>query len=345
MPKISIPPGQVGTRGKNKTTHPGKVVKDAKQKRRSKAEMKRDGEAEAKAKADLAEARQESINRTAEFERADIANEDIVDATPRPAFTPKPRPLSRNQRSSSLTPFASATDIEVFDDPDEAPFIPGSKSLVVDADDSAVENDDPPPSPFMPGSKSSVDADDSAVENDDPPPPTPAKKKKAKITPKATTARVDTKKLGETANRKRKVVEDVEGDIPQDSNDEQPQEPKPKKMKVKMRDEINVATTKILEIQVKKTANNKYAEMVNSMGSSGKPASNVPSHSSLAVASGGRPLKREGAIADIKKSVGGKKLNREGAIADLTYPDKSTAFLPDLSSTRPDPGSRGNNIR
>jgi hypothetical protein len=277
MPKAAVSQSQVGTRAKNKTTHPGKVVKDSQQQRRTKAEIQQEKEAKAQAKLDLAEARQQGINRTAEFEHANIANEDIVDATPRPTFTPKPRTLSRNQKKSSLTPFADTTDIELSDDLDE--------------------------NPLTPGSKNSVDADDSAVENDGPPPPTPAEKMKVKITQNATTApTVDTKKLGETADRKRRV--DVEGDAPGGSDDEQLQEPRLKKMKVKMRDEISVATTKILEIEKK---GNKYAGMVNSMGSSGKPASKpeVPSHSQFQ-AVGGRQLKREGAIADIEKSVSDK---------------------------------------
>jgi hypothetical protein len=77
--------------------------------------------------------------------------------------------------------------------------------------------------------------------------------------------------------------------------------------------------------------------MVNSMGSSGKPASKVPSHSSQSQAVGGRQLKREGVIADIMKleSAGGKKLKREGAIADikksttLKFPDSSTRAAAD----------------
>src|ERR1700679_4240611 len=143
MPKATqdVPPRQMATRERNKTTHPGKVTKTSQ--RRTKAEVQQEKDAKTQAKKVLAEARQQSINRTAEFERADIANEDMVAATPRPMFTPKPRPLSRNQKNSPLTSFAGTSDIEVSDNLDETPFMPGS----VDADDSAVENNIPPPPP------------------------------------------------------------------------------------------------------------------------------------------------------------------------------------------------------
>jgi type II secretory pathway pseudopilin PulG len=283
MPKATPPERQIETRAKNKTTHPGKVVKTVQ--RRTKAEVQEEKNAKAQAKMALEDARQQSINRTAEFERADIANEDMVDATPRPIFTPKPRPLSRNQRNSPLTPFADTSDIESLV---ETPFKPDSAS------------------------KNLADTDDSSEDDDTPVPP--SKKSKAKITQKATSARVDVKKpgkttglkrgvvddveddipaldSGETAGRKRKVL-DVEGDIPLGSDEEQPQQPKPKKVKAKMRDEINVAAMKMIENE-KEPEGNMYAQMVKSMGTSGKPAPKVPSQS--------RPLKREGAIADIKK--------------------------------------------
>jgi hypothetical protein len=365
-PKVTVNKPPIQTRVQNKTTHPGNVdvtPKPPKRKRRTKAEVQAEKMAKVEAKKILSEARKKGINRTAEFEHDDIANEDIVDATPRPMFTPRPPPGSRNQKNSPLTPFADTSDnISVDGDSfvdDETPLMPGSNSLV-HADDSAVESDGPPPAekkvtaervnakklgevdhkrrvvnvesdipldsdedqPQEPKPKrmktKTRDEINAATTNDGPP---PAEKK-------VTAARVNVKKLGEV-DRKRRVV-DVESDIPLDSDEDQPQEPKPKKMKTKTRDEINAATTKI----EKEKEGNKYAKMVNSMGSSGKPASNVPSHSSQSQAVGGRQLKREGAIADIKKlgSVGGKKLKREGAIADittLTFPDSSTRAEPD----------------
>ena len=151
--------------------------------------------------------------------------------------------------------------------------------------------------PFIPGL---VDPVDSAVESDG---PLPAEKKKAKPVQKATAAKVDVKKLGEIADCKRRVVDtEPESDVPLDSDKRQPWGPKPKRVKVKMQDEINVAMTKILEDETRNEGN-KYAKMVTSMGLSGKPASMVPSHSSQLQfqAVGGRQLKREGAIADIMK--------------------------------------------
>ena len=154
------------------------------------------------------------------------------------------------------------------------------------------------------------------------------------ITLKATAARVDTKKTGETTDHKWRVI-NVEGDtdIQLDSEDLQPWEPKAKKVKVKMQDEINIAMTKNLKNEKE---GNKYAKMVNSMGSDGKPVSKVPAHSPdlQAAASHGRPLRREGAIANIKKVVatgsGGKKVNKDGL-------EKSTSLNFPYSSTRPDP--------
>ena len=235
--KATVPPRQMETRAKNKTTHPGlrKELLSPPPTHRTKAEVQQDKEAKAQAKAALAESRQRKINRTAEFERADIANKDMIDVTPRPTFPPKPRPLPHKQNKKlplNSSPFTAATS-----DIDVTLLMPDSEL-------------------FRP--------DSSADESD-----TPARKGKATITLKATAARVDTKKTGETTNCKWRVV-NVEGDtdIQLDSEDTQPREPKAKKVKVKMQDEINVATTKILENEKE---GNKYAKMVNSMGSDGKP--------------------------------------------------------------------------
>jgi hypothetical protein len=297
MPKVTPPERQIETRAKNKTTHPGKIVKPSQ--KRTKAEVQQEKDAKAEAKAALEEARQQSIGRAAMFEHADIANEDMVDATPRPTFTPKSKPFSHNPKNSPLTPFADTSDIDGLG---ETPFKPNSPD------------------------KSLVDTDNSAEDSDTPVPP--SKKSKAKITQKATAARVDAKKLGgrkrgvvdvegdipaldsgKTAGRKRRVI-DVEDDIPLGSDEGQPREPKQKKVKVKvkMRDEINVAATKIIENE-KEVEGNRYAKMVKFMGSSGAPASKVPSQSSQ-VQAAGRPLKREGAIGDINKLVEGKESNK-----------------------------------
>jgi hypothetical protein len=86
------------------------------------------------------------------------------------------------------------------------------------------------------------------------------------------------------------------------SDNEQLQEPKPKKMKVKMHDEINIAAKKIEANKIEGAHSlSKYGHMVKYMskpveeGPSGKPAK-----ASQVQVAGGRKLKREGAIADIK---------------------------------------------
>jgi len=113
---------------------------------------------------------------------------------------------------------------------------------------------------------------------------------------KAQTAR---KVAGKAGKRKK---DDDRGVVPA-SAEGQPQEPKLKKVKVKVHDEINIMAKKIED----KTqgAQNKYGNMVKSMSStraeaqpSGKPASKTPSQVQV---TGGRRLKREGAIANIKE--------------------------------------------
>jgi hypothetical protein len=246
------------TRASNKLAHPGQPI--APKPRRTKDEVQAERAAKAQAKADREEAKKQSIIRAAEFEHADRADEDFVDATPRPPFTPKPWPPPRNQKKANLIPVAEISDVEMSDDVAMASFVP-------------------------PCSRKSISDDDSAVESDNPP---PTKKSKAR------TARKDAGEVG-----KRKKADDEE--IVPASDEEQPEEPKLKKVKVKVRDEINIMAKKI-EDKTQGTRN-KYGNMVKSMSStraedqsSGKPASKTPSQ---VQAMGGRRLKREGAIADI----------------------------------------------
>ena len=295
MPKVTPdaiqPQRQMETRAKNKTTHPGQLVKPSP--RRSKADADQAKQAKAQAKADREEAKQRSINRAAIFECADIANEDSVDVTPR--LAPKAQMQSHNQTDS---PFSSCvdTDVEESDGPDKTPPAPTS----VDDDYSAVESD--VPTPVGKGKGKQIP---------------PAAKVKGKQMPPA--AKVKKLELG---NKRR--VEDV--DMPPGS-DEVPQEPKLKKTKLakkKMRDEIMVATTKILENKELEDGN-KYAGMVSHlMVMSGK----VLPHSSIQPV--GKQLKREGAVSDLMTIVGGRK---EKAIADISYPNPNT-------STRPQPDNK-----
>ena len=98
MANTTAPQRQIGTRASNKTAHPGNA--DKSHGRRSSAEVQKERTAKAQAKAAREEAKQNSINRTAEFELADIAEEGLADATPRPPFTPKQWPPPRNQTYS-----------------------------------------------------------------------------------------------------------------------------------------------------------------------------------------------------------------------------------------------------
>lgn len=90
---------------------PGLVVKA--KKRRSPEEVKAAKEAKALAKEAKKEAKIASINRAAEFERDAMANEDFMDATPRPNFNP--RPSSPTETHSETE---TGTDINMSDGPD-----------------------------------------------------------------------------------------------------------------------------------------------------------------------------------------------------------------------------------
>jgi hypothetical protein len=120
------------TRASNKTAHPGNVIK-ATTKRRTKAEVQEERVAKAKAKAAQEGAQKTSIGRTAKFESADKACEDVVDATPRPLFTPGPKQRRASERhqqvQSSPSPVVETSDISTSDEVDAASFVPsGSES-------------------------------------------------------------------------------------------------------------------------------------------------------------------------------------------------------------------------
>jgi hypothetical protein len=105
----------------------------------------------------------------------------------------------------------TSDDVEISDDVDSTSFIP-------------------------PCSKKSVSEDDSAVESDSPP---PVKRSKAQIAGKAT-AKVGIKATRKV-EKKTKADEDDEEIVPA-SNEERPQEPKPKKVKLKVH---NVVVTNL----------------------------------------------------------------------------------------------------
>jgi hypothetical protein len=143
MPNILVPQCQIETRSSNKTAHPGDAVKTTKH--RTTAEVQEGHVAKAQAKAAHEDARLQSINCTAEFEHADMANEDLVDATPRPPFTPKPWPQPHKQASSDLTPLAETSDVDLSDNFKKASFTPPTSKRSVTTDESAVDSDMPTP--------------------------------------------------------------------------------------------------------------------------------------------------------------------------------------------------------
>jgi hypothetical protein len=151
-------PRQIETRVSNKSTHPGNIFKPNVPHRTS-AEVQQEHEAKAKAKADREEAKRQSIVHTAEFEHANLANEDMIDATPRPLFTPKPWPPPHNHKNAKLVPITESSDVKMGDDFDKASFVPVPSEQSVAEDESAIESDDPTP---------------------------PSKKQKARVTEKAT---------------------------------------------------------------------------------------------------------------------------------------------------------------
>jgi hypothetical protein len=96
-------------------------------------------------KAQAEAARQEEklrkIRHTAEFEHADIAHEDVVDATPRPCFTPKP---TRNSNKASLRPVAEVSD-DCSDESNSLSYQPLCSEKSDNEEESAVEGDLQPP--------------------------------------------------------------------------------------------------------------------------------------------------------------------------------------------------------
>jgi len=88
------------TRSTNATQHPGLIVKSSK--RRTPAEVKAAKEAKEAAKEAKRQAKNASINRAAEFESSAMANEDILDATPRPNFNPRPSTPTETETSNDI---------------------------------------------------------------------------------------------------------------------------------------------------------------------------------------------------------------------------------------------------
>jgi hypothetical protein len=105
---------------------------------------------------------------------------------------------------------------------------------------------------FEPESENPVTPDNSAAKSNE---PTPHAKKQNTQTVQKATAKMEARKSGaKTADRKNVEI------VPA-LDEEQPEEPKPKKVKVKVHDEINIAVKKIEENKIQ----NNYGDMVKSM--------------------------------------------------------------------------------
>lgn len=219
--KSPIPPSHIETRSRNKLVHPG--VPDKAAKRRTSADVQQEREAKAQAKAAQEKTKRHNINRAAEFEHADMNNEDVADATPRPAFTPKSRPLPRNHRKSILAPVAEDSDVEASDPAGIEPFEPCWSEGLASKEGSDSESDPPPL----------------------------AKKLKTQPTGKATADPVRAKPAG----KQRKAVSPPKSsdDEAMPASDEEPPQPKPKKAKVLVRDQINEVTRNIEQSKIQKT--------------------------------------------------------------------------------------------
>ncbi|KAI9452138.1 hypothetical protein BJY52DRAFT_1190540 [Lactarius psammicola] len=92
---------RIETQASNKTAHPGNAVKAPKC--QSKAKVQHEHKAKAEAKAARSEARQQSINHAAEFELADMANEDLIQSDVSP-ITEK-SDAHKSDSESSKSPF------------------------------------------------------------------------------------------------------------------------------------------------------------------------------------------------------------------------------------------------
>jgi len=107
----------------NKMAHPGNIDKSTTH--RTKTEVEEECTTKAQAVATCAGAKQQGINHIAEFEHANMVDEDMVNATPHPLFTPKARPSTHHQKDSTLavTTDLETSDIKILEDSkSESPF-------------------------------------------------------------------------------------------------------------------------------------------------------------------------------------------------------------------------------
>jgi hypothetical protein len=133
------------TRASNRLAHPGNVDKGKERLTPSQAQKIR--KAKAQAKAAREEARENNVNRIAEFERDDMLEEHLNAATPRaPVFTPKP---THERRFSDLTPLPAPemNDVASSDATNEtSSFVqPPSEDTADEPGESAAESNEPTP--------------------------------------------------------------------------------------------------------------------------------------------------------------------------------------------------------
>ena len=226
MPNSLVPPRRIGTRSSNQLAHPGNIVKGTP--RRTTAEVRQERAEKARAKAAQDEAKQQKVDQAAEFEYLDRANEDIAGATPLPPFTLKPWPPPRNRQNANPVSVTETSDVEVSDDLGRDLFAPPCSDKSFADDVSTVQSDEPPP------------------------PPPPPKRLKAQTNGKASATQRAKSVGSKAAGKKRQADNNVDQEPPQDS------EPKQKRVKVKVRDEIGIVVKKFAENE----GQNKYNNML-----------------------------------------------------------------------------------
>jgi hypothetical protein len=143
--------------------------------------------------------------------------------------------------------------------------------------------------------------------------PIPARKLMAKTTRKATT-RVSHAPPARKKTKAALPVEDVEQALDEEMESALDEAPprrarKPKKMKVKVRDEINMAAMKIKEDKIRNNGGD-MAEPTSGQ-QSGEEQSGRPAPQSLSQVQQRNPLKRAGAIANINLSVSEAKRTKQ----------------------------------
>ena len=100
---------QMATWAKNKTAHPGNIVKAGTRNCWTTAEVEQEHKVKATTKANLEATKHQCIIRTAQFEHDNMVRANALDATPCPVATPKPWGKVQN------SPTHLTSDIEIID--------------------------------------------------------------------------------------------------------------------------------------------------------------------------------------------------------------------------------------